>query len=193
MHARHARRGAGRSGSPRPGSTAYNHNLDTSREYYKSIITTRTYDDRLRTLATSARPASPCARAASSAWASRSTIAARCCARWRTWTRSRRACPSTRWSRVEGTPLGRSAARRSARAGAHDRHRAHPDAAVARAPVGRAHWRSRARRSCSASSPAPTRSSTARSCSPPATRTSRPIKRCCATPGLRAAPAVANE
>jgi biotin synthase len=28
----------------------YNHNLDTSREYYKEIITTRTYDDRLNTL-----------------------------------------------------------------------------------------------------------------------------------------------
>jgi biotin synthase len=32
------------------GLTAYNHNLDTSRAFYKSIITTRTYDDRLRTL-----------------------------------------------------------------------------------------------------------------------------------------------
>lgn len=28
----------------------YNHNLDTSREYYDQIITTRTYDDRLNTL-----------------------------------------------------------------------------------------------------------------------------------------------
>jgi biotin synthase len=33
------------------GLTAYNHNLDTSREFYGSIITTRTYDDRLQTLA----------------------------------------------------------------------------------------------------------------------------------------------
>ena len=32
------------------GCTAYNHNLDTSREAYGSIITTRTYDERLRTL-----------------------------------------------------------------------------------------------------------------------------------------------
>jgi biotin synthase len=32
------------------GLTAYNHNLDTSREYYRKIIMTRTYDDRLRTL-----------------------------------------------------------------------------------------------------------------------------------------------
>jgi biotin synthase len=32
------------------GLTAYNHNLDTSREFYGSIITTRTYDERLETL-----------------------------------------------------------------------------------------------------------------------------------------------
>jgi biotin synthase len=32
------------------GLDAYNHNLDTSREHYGEIITTRTYDDRLRTL-----------------------------------------------------------------------------------------------------------------------------------------------
>lgn len=32
------------------GLTAYNHNLDTSKEYYPNIITTRTYDERLETL-----------------------------------------------------------------------------------------------------------------------------------------------
>ena len=32
------------------GMTVYNHNLDTSREYYSEIISTRTYDDRLETL-----------------------------------------------------------------------------------------------------------------------------------------------
>ncbi len=32
------------------GLTAYNHNLDTSREYYPNIVTTRSYDDRLATL-----------------------------------------------------------------------------------------------------------------------------------------------
>ena len=32
------------------GLYAYNHNLDTSREHYRSIISTRSYDDRLRTL-----------------------------------------------------------------------------------------------------------------------------------------------
>jgi biotin synthase len=33
------------------GLTAYNHNLDTSPEFYGQIITTRTYEDRLATLA----------------------------------------------------------------------------------------------------------------------------------------------
>lgn len=32
------------------GLVAYNHNLDTSREYYEKIISTRTYDERLTTL-----------------------------------------------------------------------------------------------------------------------------------------------
>ena len=32
------------------GCDVYNHNLDTSREHYAKIITTRTYDDRLQTL-----------------------------------------------------------------------------------------------------------------------------------------------
>jgi biotin synthase len=32
------------------GLTAYNHNLDTSPEYYSRIISTRTYEDRLRTI-----------------------------------------------------------------------------------------------------------------------------------------------
>src|SRR5260370_4860503 len=35
----------------RAGLTAYNHNLDTSPEFYGQIITTRKYSDRLRTLA----------------------------------------------------------------------------------------------------------------------------------------------
>lgn len=33
------------------GLTAYNHNIDTSREHYPSVITTRSYDERLQTLA----------------------------------------------------------------------------------------------------------------------------------------------
>jgi len=37
------------------GLTAYNHNLDTSREFYGSIISTRTYDERLDTITHVAR------------------------------------------------------------------------------------------------------------------------------------------
>ena len=33
------------------GLTAYNHNLDTSPEYYAKVTTTRKYEDRLATLA----------------------------------------------------------------------------------------------------------------------------------------------
>jgi biotin synthase len=32
------------------GLTAYNHNLDTSREHYGNVVTTRSYDDRLETI-----------------------------------------------------------------------------------------------------------------------------------------------
>jgi biotin synthase len=32
------------------GLTAYNHNVDTSREFYPSVISTRTYDERLKTI-----------------------------------------------------------------------------------------------------------------------------------------------
>ena len=92
---------------------------------------------------------------------------------------------------VEGTPLADRPPGRRPGAGADDRHRAHPDAGVAGAPVGGAAWRCRARRSCCACWRARTRSSSARSCSPPATRTCRRTSRCCATPGLRAA--VAHE
>jgi biotin synthase len=37
------------------GLTAYNHNLDTSKDYYPQIVTTRTYQDRLDTLANVAK------------------------------------------------------------------------------------------------------------------------------------------
>uniref|UniRef100_A0A7S3JUI9 biotin synthase n=1 Tax=Aureoumbra lagunensis TaxID=44058 RepID=A0A7S3JUI9_9STRA len=33
------------------GLTAYNHNLDTSRDFYPSVVTSRSYDDRLETIA----------------------------------------------------------------------------------------------------------------------------------------------
>ena len=53
----------------------YNHNIDTSPEYYGKVITTRTYQDRLDTLENVRDAASTCAVAASSAWARMRPIA----------------------------------------------------------------------------------------------------------------------
>ena len=50
-HARHAEHRAGAANSRTPGLDYYNHNVDTSPEFYGEIITTRTYQDRLDTLA----------------------------------------------------------------------------------------------------------------------------------------------
>ncbi len=111
LHAGHAQRRRRRRASPRPGLTAYNHNLDSGPEFYDRIVTTRTYDDRLATLGRGcARPESRCAAAASSAWGSRSTTGSTCCACWRRWTRIRSRCRSTRWSPspARRSPGGRS-------------------------------------------------------------------------------------
>ena len=69
-HARHADAARRRERLKAAGLDYYNHNLDTSPEYYGAIITTRTYQDRLDTLErVRATPASTSAAAASSAWA----------------------------------------------------------------------------------------------------------------------------
>ena len=110
------------------GLTAYNHNLDTSPEFYGSIITTRTYDERLATLARvrqagitvccggiigmgedRARPLRPAAAAGVARSASGERAGQPAGARRRHAAR-------------------RPAARGSARAGADDRDGAHPDA-----------------------------------------------------------------
>jgi biotin synthase len=49
LHAGHAHRGTGRE-AKNAGLYAYNHNLDTSEEFYGEIISTRTYDNRLETI-----------------------------------------------------------------------------------------------------------------------------------------------
>ena len=57
------------------GLTAYNHNLDTSRRHYPNVVTTRTYDDRLRTLEAVQKAGIQSAAAASWAWAKTRTTA----------------------------------------------------------------------------------------------------------------------
>ena len=49
----------------------YNHNLDTSPEFYGNIITTRTYQERLDTLDKVREAASKCARAGLWGWVKR--------------------------------------------------------------------------------------------------------------------------
>ena len=181
LHARACSPTTRRAGSRRPGSTAYNHNLDTSREFYGSIISTRTYDDRLRTLAR-VRNAGITVCSGGIIGMGES-IDDRCA--MLVDARQPRPAPGERADQRAGAGAGHAArgppAGRSARARAHDRDRAHPDAAARGAPVAPGGWRCRARRSCCASSRARTRSSTARSCSPPATRTCRRTRTCCAT------------
>ena len=119
------------------GLSAYNHNLDTSPEFYGSIITTRVYDERLRTLA-----------------AVRKAGITVCCGgilgmgegeddrigllqQLATLTPHPESVPINMLVRVEGTPSGVDAGARPAGNGARDRHGAHSDAEVARAPRGR--------------------------------------------------------
>jgi biotin synthase len=55
------------------GVTAYNHNLDTSPEFYPNIVTTHTFEDRLNTIRSVQRRGCRSAAAGSSAWARRSS------------------------------------------------------------------------------------------------------------------------
>lgn len=75
----------------------YNHNLDTSPEFYGNIITTRTYQERLDTLEKSVKQGLKCAPAALWVWAKRLPIAPDCCCSWRTCRHRRKACQSTCW------------------------------------------------------------------------------------------------
>ena len=112
------------------GLTAYNHNLDTSPEFYGRIITTRTYQERLDTLARV-----------------RGAGITVCCGGIIGMGEDRAArygllqqlsaldphpesVPVNLLVRVEGTPLGEQASGRSDRTGADDRRCAHPDAEV---------------------------------------------------------------
>ena len=104
-HARDADRGAG--GAPQGGRAR---RLQPQPRHQPRELPVDHHDPHLRRpacarCATCARRASRSAPAASSAWARASTTAARCCARWRTSIRSRRACRSTRSSACAGTPL----------------------------------------------------------------------------------------
>lgn len=75
----------------------YNHNLDTSPEFYGSIITTRSYGNARIRSTKCATPASKYAPAASSSWVKRCATAPGCWCSWPTCRSRRRACRSTCW------------------------------------------------------------------------------------------------
>ena len=94
------------------------------------------YDDRLQHARARARaPASRCAAAASSAWASRSTTAAGCCATLANLDPHAGERADQRAGRGAGHAARGPPAGRRVRARAHDRDGAHRDAARARAAV----------------------------------------------------------
>ena len=85
----------------------YNHNLDTSPEYYGQVVTTRTYQERPRhPRAVRAAGMSTCV-AASSAWARPAATAPGCCKRGHPAVPSRQPADQ-RLEPVKGTPLGGS-------------------------------------------------------------------------------------
>ena len=121
-----------------PGLDYYNHNLDTSPEYYGEIITTRTYQDRLDTL-DMVRDAgiNVCCGGIVGMGEEREDRVGMIARAGHPARSIRKACRSTCWcrSRARRSP---SAGARSARFRAHDRGRAHHHAEIDRAAVGRA-------------------------------------------------------
>jgi len=77
----------------------YNHNLDTSADFYGEIITTRTYEDRLETLQHVREAGINVCCGGIIGMGESVRIAPNCCARWRTCRSIRRVCPSTSWCR----------------------------------------------------------------------------------------------
>ena len=89
------------------GLTAYNHNLDTSRRHYPNVVTTRTYDDRLRHAAGRAAGRHlGLLRRHPRHGRDRGRPPACCSSSWPTSTRRRRACRSTAWCRIAGHAAG---------------------------------------------------------------------------------------
>ncbi len=77
----------------------YNHNLDTSEDYYSEVITTRTYQDRLDTLSRVRDAGINVCCGESSAWASPRRIALSCCWNWQICQNTRKAYLSICWCR----------------------------------------------------------------------------------------------
>ena len=83
----------------------YNHNLDTSEDYYSEVITTRTYQDRLDTLAVSAMPVSMSVAAALSVWANPAVDRSKLLLELANLPKHPESVPINMLVQVEGTPL----------------------------------------------------------------------------------------
>ncbi len=88
------------------GLYAYNHNLDTSSEFYSTIITTRDYADRLRTIE-NVRQTERHRLLRRNPWPGRRPLptASRCCTRWRRLNPHPESVPVNVLCRIDGTPL----------------------------------------------------------------------------------------
>lgn len=75
----------------------YNHNLDTSPEFYGNIITTRTYQERLDTLDKVRDAGIKVCSGGIVGLGETVKIVPACCYSWRTCRPRRKVCPSTCW------------------------------------------------------------------------------------------------
>ena len=110
------------------GLTAYNHNLDTSPEFYGSIITTRVYEERLKTLASVRKAGITVCCGGILGMGEKASDRIGLLHQLATLRPHPESVPINMLVRVEGTPLGFNARAGSPGDGASDRHRANPDA-----------------------------------------------------------------
>ena len=114
------------------GLSAYNHNLDTSPEFYGSIITTRAYQERLDTLARVRRSGVTVCSGGIIGMGEDRTARYGLLRQLATLDPHPESVPINMLVPVEGTPLGdRPGGRRSVGAGPDDRDGAHSDAEIA--------------------------------------------------------------
>ena len=112
------------------GLTAYNHNLDTSPEFYGSIITTRVYEERLKTLAAVRKAGITVCCGGILGMGEKRSDRIGLLQQLATLEPHPESVPINMLVSVEGTPLASMPALDPSGDGAGDRDGAHPDACV---------------------------------------------------------------
>ena len=146
------------------GLDAYNHNLDTSPEYYDRVITTRTYKDRLETLDRVRQAGISVCCGGIIGMGETEDDRIGLLHALATLARATRVGPRQRPGGRRRHADGRAPEGRDLGDGPHDRHGSHPVPPGDGAALGRADSSGASRSRPSASWPGPTRSSRARSC-----------------------------